>query len=55
MRRRTLIAQDDIPAPPHGYDVVKFRTDFANRTGVVETVALDKEGGSWRVVGVYLG
>lgn len=55
MRSRTLISQDDVPAPPRGYWVVKFRTDFANRQGVVETVSLDQEEGGWRVVGIYLG
>ena len=54
MHSRTLLSQDDVPAPPSGYRMVKFRTDFANRKGVVETVSLDREGDSWRVVGIYL-
>jgi hypothetical protein len=35
--------------------VVKFRTRFANKAEAVETVTLDLEDGSWRVVGVTIG
>lgn len=55
MVTRTLLSQEDVPAPPHGYQIVKFRTRFANRADTVETVSLDRENGVWRVVGVYLG
>jgi hypothetical protein len=34
---------------------VKFRTSFANKADVVETVSLDREGGTWRVVGITIG
>lgn len=54
VRSRTLLSQDSVPAPPAGVEVVKFRTDFANKTGVVETVSLAREDGAWRVVGIYL-
>ena len=52
---RTLISQEELPAPPHGYQVVKFRTRFANKADAVETVSLDYEDGGWRVVGVTIG
>lgn len=53
---RTFVGEDDVPAPPHGYTVVKFRTRFANKDAeTVETVSLDREQGQWRVVGVYIG
>jgi DNA-binding CsgD family transcriptional regulator len=52
---RTLLGQENLPAPPYGYEVVKFRTRFANKENAVETVTLDREGGSWRVVGVMIG
>lgn len=55
VRSRTFLSHEDLPAPPHGYDVVKFRTDFANKSGAVETVTLDREGGAWRVVGITVG
>jgi len=51
---RTLIGQENLPAPPHGYEVVKFRTDFANKKQALETVSLDRESGAWRVVGVTI-
>jgi hypothetical protein len=51
---RTLASQEFLPAPPHGYEVVKFRTRFANKAEAVETVTLDRENGVWRVVGVTI-
>lgn len=55
MVSRTLIGEEDVPAPPMGYQVVKFRTTFANKPHAVETVTLNREDGSWRVVGVTVG
>ena len=49
---RTLVAQDDVPAPPAGYQVLKFRARYANGSDAVETVSLEREEGRWRVVGV---
>ena len=51
---RTLLSDDDVPAPPKGYRVVRFRTDFERRAGVTETLSLDREGDAWKVVGVYI-
>ena len=51
---RTFLSQENLPAPPHGYEVVKFRTRFANNAETVETVTLDREDGGWRVVGVTI-
>ena len=52
---RTFLSQENLPAPPAGYEVVKFRTRFANKAEAVETVTLDREDGGWRVVGVMIG
>ena len=52
---RTFLSQENLPAPPAGYEVVKFRTRFANKDEAVETVTLDREDGDWRVVGVTIG
>ena len=52
---RTLLSQEHLPAPPSGYEVVKFRTRFAKGADAVETVSLDRENGVWRVVGVTIG
>lgn len=52
VRARTLLSEETVPAPPYGYQMVKFRTDYANKPGAIETLSLVREGGSWRVVGV---
>ena len=51
---RTLISQENVPAPPAGVEVVKFRTSFANKAETVETVSLAREDGRWVVVGIYI-
>lgn len=51
---RTFMSQESLPAPPHGYEVVKFRTQFTNKPEAVETVTLDREDGVWRIVGVMI-
>lgn len=51
---RTFVSQENLPAPPHGYEVVKFSTRFANNPAAVETVTLNHEAGGWRVVGVTI-
>ena len=52
---RTFVSEEELPAPPAGYEVVKFRTDYVNKAGAVETVSLEREGGVWRVVGITIG
>lgn len=54
VRSRTLLSHDSVPAPPAGVEVVKFRTGFANRADVIETVSLVREDGAWKVVGIYM-
>lgn len=51
---RTSLSQESVPAPPAGVEVVKFRTTFANKADVTETVSLVREGSSWKVVGIYV-
>lgn len=51
---RTLIDQRDVPAPPNGYRMLRFKTDFANKAGMTETLSLDREADQWRVVGIYI-
>lgn len=51
---RTALSQESVPAPPAGVEVVKFRTSFANKADVIETVSLAREGSGWKVVGIYL-
>ena len=51
---RKLVGEQDVPAPPNGYRLVRFQTDFANKKGAIETLSLDREGDSWKVVGIYI-
>ncbi len=51
---RTLIGEDDVPTPPKGNMIVKFRTRFAAKAEATETLALVREDGDWRVVGYYI-
>ncbi|MBR2173322.1 DUF4019 domain-containing protein [Sphingopyxis sp.] len=48
---RELVSEEFVPAPPYGYQLVKFRTSYANKVGAIETLSLVREGGEWRVVG----
>lgn len=52
---RTASSQEYLPAPPRGYEVVKFRTSFANKPDTAETVTLVREGEAWKVVGYLIG
>lgn len=54
LRARSLLSQENLPAPPHGYEVVKFQTSYANKAKAVETVSLDHEDDRWCVVGVII-
>lgn len=54
VRSRVASSQEHLPAPPHGYEMIKFRTNFANRTGATETVTLERESAGWRVVGYWI-
>ena len=51
---RVLISEDAVPTPPKGNMVLKFRTSFAAKSAAVETLALVREDGGWRVVGYYI-
>lgn len=51
VRSRVLVTADFAPAPPEGYWVIKFRTDFTGKTGAIERIALVHEDDAWRVVG----
>ena len=51
---RADLSQESVPAPPHGIEMVKFRTSFANRAAAIETITLAREGQAWRVVGYWI-
>ncbi len=52
---RRFISEEELPAVPTDHELVRFRTDFANKPGTSETVTLEREDGSWRVAGVIVG
>ena len=51
---RTAAGEDDVPAPPSGYRMVKFRTSFANKPVAIETLTLVRDGNAWRVAGYII-
>ena len=51
---RTAISREQVPTPPSGAEIVKFRTRFANKGDATETIALVREGGEWKVQGIYI-
>ena len=51
---RSAGGEESIPAPPNGYRLVRFRTDFANRAGATETLSLAREGSGWKVAGYFI-
>lgn len=54
VRSRTVLTHDTMPAPPHGYDILRFRTEFSGKATAVETVTLEREGTEWKVVGYLI-
>lgn len=52
---RELVSSEEVPAPPAGYTMVKFRTDFAGKAGATETLTLVREQGGWKVTGYIIG
>jgi DNA-binding CsgD family transcriptional regulator len=52
---RTLMSQEEVPAPPRGYVIVKFRTSFADKPDTIETLSLEREDSQWKVVGYWIG
>ncbi|WP_416463413.1 helix-turn-helix domain-containing protein [Sphingomonas sp. VDB2] len=51
---RDLLSQEYLLAPPNGFEMVKFRTRFANKAEATESVTLEREDGIWRVVAVMI-
>ena len=51
---RTLLSQESVPAPPSGYEMIKFRTEFTGKVGATETLTLARDGSDWRVVGYWV-
>ena len=54
VKSRSLLSRDWVPTPPAGYQMVKFRTDFANKANAIETVTLEHANQGWRVAGITI-
>ena len=54
VKKRVPLSQQVVNAPPAGYTLQRFQTDFENQDAVIETVTLMRENGTWRVVGYFL-
>lgn len=48
---RNFASQKYAPAPPHGYYVITFETNFQNKPSAIETIAVERQGTGWKVVG----
>lgn len=47
--------QGSLPGAPAGeYQLVEFKTGFANKKAAVETVVLSRESAGWKVVGYFI-
>ena len=51
---RDVIASEYVPAPPMGYQMVKFRSRYASGTDQTETLSLVREQGAWKVAGIVV-
>ncbi len=51
---REAITVQNIPAPPAGLQLIRFKTDFAATGFETETLTLQREEGEFKVVGYYI-
>ena len=46
---------NSLPGVPAGdYEVIQFQTDFAGKSGAVETVTLARDHAEWKVAGYFI-
>lgn len=51
---RRLTSEESIPAPPAGYQLIHFRTQFEHGGETTETLSLAREGDTWKVAGYFI-
>lgn len=49
---REVVGNEFVPAPPEGYQLVKFRSTYAGGAAQTESLSLAWEDGAWKVVGI---
>ncbi|QUL37132.1 DUF4019 domain-containing protein [Erythrobacter sp. JK5] len=54
VEKREAIAFEYANAPPRGFHIVRFRSDFEHRAGVIETITLEREDSGLKVVGYLI-
>ena len=55
--RQLLAVRENVTppnAPPGNYQLLQFKTDFAQKPGGFEIVALVQQGDAWKVVGYFI-
>lgn len=52
---RDLVTNEFVPAPPEGYQLIKFASSYESGTNQVESLSLAWEDGAWKVVGIVIG
>lgn len=52
---RDLVTNEFVPAPPEGYQLIKFASTYASGANQVESLSLAWEDGAWKVVGIVIG
>ena len=55
VQSREFVEQESITTPPHGAELIHFKTSFTNRPVATETVSVVREDGRWKVVGYWIG
>ena len=54
-RVKDVQATTSLPGAPDGqYEIVQFNTDFAQKSGAIETVVLAREASGWKVDGYFV-
>lgn len=51
---RNHLSNEFVPAPPYGYQMLKFKSSFERKSDTVETLTLVEEDGKWKVTGYWL-
>lgn len=54
LRTRNIIVNEFVPAPPMGYQLVKFRSAYAGGKTQTESLTLAREGSEWKVTGIVI-
>lgn len=54
-KSREFVEHESVKSLPNDAEVIRFRTSFANRGEMTETVSLVREDGAWKILGYWIG